>query len=92
MLNANYIILFAVIISLSMLYQKYIEKQSRVISVDAYSEIRKYLLRDKPLDNIKKPLLWIHIPQEYNSRNWSSFGSRSSHDLNQPYLYLTVKV
>lgn len=91
MLNANYIILFAVIISLSMLYQKYIEKQSRVISVDAYSEIRKYLLRDKPLDNIKKPLLWIHIPQEYNSRNWSSFGSRSSHDLNQPYLYLTVK-
>jgi hypothetical protein len=35
--------------------------------------------------------LWIHVPYEYNSRQWLSFGSRSSFNLNQPYLYLTVR-
>jgi hypothetical protein len=91
MLVANYIILFIILISLGILYQKYLEKQSRTANYDDYGEIKKYLLRDKTLDNSKKPILWVHIPHEYNSRNWLSFGSRSSFELNQPYLYLTVK-
>lgn len=91
MLVANYIILFVIIISLGILYQKYLEKQSRTVSFDDYGEIKKYLIKDKTLDKSKKPILWIHIPYEYNSRDWLSFGSRSSFELNQPYLYLTVK-
>jgi hypothetical protein len=91
MLVANYIILFVILISLGILYQKYLENQSRTASFDDYGEIKKYLLKDKTLDKSKKPILWIHIPHEYNSRNWLSFGSRSSYELNQPYLYLTVK-
>jgi len=91
MLVANYIILFVIIISLGILYQKYLEKRSKNASFDSYGEIKKYLLKDKTLDKSKKPILWIHIPQEYNARNWISFGSRSSNELNQPYLYLTVK-
>jgi hypothetical protein len=91
MLVSNYIILFVILISLGILYQKYLEKQSNKASFDDYGEIKKYLLKDKTLDKSKKPLLWIHIPHEYNSRNWLSFGSRSSFELNQPYLYLTVK-
>jgi hypothetical protein len=91
MLVANYIILFVILISLGILYQKYLEKQSRNGSFDNYGEIKKYLLKDKALDKSKKPILWIHIPHEYNSRNWLNFGSRSSTELNQPYLYLTVK-
>ena len=91
MLVANYIILLIILISLGILYQKYLEKQSRTGTFDDYGEIKKYLLKDKTLDKSKKPILWIHIPHEYNSRNWLSFGSRSSYDLNQPYLYLTVK-
>ena len=91
MLVANYVILFIIIISLGILYQKYLEKQSTLASFDDYGEIKKYLLKDKTLDKSKKPILWIHIPHEYNSRNWLSFGSRSSTELNQPYLYLTVK-
>ena len=51
----------------------------------------QYLLDDDTLGKSKKPILWIHVPYEYNSRNWLSFGSRSAFDLNQPYLYLTVK-
>jgi hypothetical protein len=91
MLVSNYIILFFILISLGILYQKYLEKQSNQVSFDDYGEIKKYLLKDETLDKSKKPLLWIHIPQEYNSRQWLSFGSRSSYELNQPYLYLTVK-
>jgi hypothetical protein len=91
MLVTNYIILFIILISLGVLYQKYIEKQLNKTSFDDYGEIQKYLLKDKTLDNSKKPILWIHIPHEYNSRHWLSFGSRSTDELNQPYLYLTVK-
>jgi hypothetical protein len=91
MLVANYIILFVILISLAILYQKYLEKITNKVSFDEYGEIKKYLLKDKTLDKSKKPLLWIHVPHEYNSRNWLSFGSRSSFELNQPYLYLTVK-
>jgi hypothetical protein len=60
-------------------------------SGNTYEAIQKYLLDDVTLGKSKKPILWIHVPYEYNSRNWLSFGSRSSFDLNQPYLYLTVR-
>jgi hypothetical protein len=56
-----------------------------------YDAIKKYLLNESDLAKSKKPIMWIHVPYEYNSRSWSSFGSRSNCDLNQPYLYLTVK-
>jgi hypothetical protein len=91
MLVTNYIILFIILVSLGVLYQKYLEKQINKVSFNDYGEIKKYLLKDKTLDKSKKPILWIHIPHEYNARNWLSFGSRSSNELNQPYLYLTVK-
>jgi len=42
-------------------------------------------------DHKYKPILWIHLDYHYNARHWLSFGSRSSHHLNQPYLYITVK-
>lgn len=91
MLVANYIILVIIIISLGILYQKYCEKQNRMMPGDSYEEIRKYLLNESSLAKSKKPILWVHVPHEYNSRNWLSFGSRSSFELNQPYLYLTVR-
>lgn len=43
------------------------------------------------LGNIKKPIIWVHIEYNYNSRNWCSFGSRSSYELNMPYIYLTLQ-
>jgi hypothetical protein len=91
MLVANYIILCIIIIALGILYQKYCEKQSLLEPGDSFSEIRKYLLNESSLAKSKKPILWIHVPHEYNSRDWTSFGSRSSFEVNQPYLYLTVR-
>jgi hypothetical protein len=91
MLVANYIIIVIIIIALGILYQKYLEKQASIIPNDSYNEIKKYLLNESSLAKSKKPILWVYIPHEYNSRNWLSFGSRSSLDLNQPYLFLTVR-
>jgi hypothetical protein len=91
MLVANYIILVIIIIALGILYQKYCEKQSTLFPKDNYEEMRKYLLNESSLAKSKKPILWIHVPHEYNSRDWLSFGSRTSFDVNQPYLYLTVR-
>lgn len=91
MLVANYIILVIIIIALGILYQKYCEKQSTLFPKDNYEEMRKYLLNESSLAKSKKPILWVHVPHEYNARDWLSFGSRTSFDVNQPYLYLTVR-
>jgi hypothetical protein len=91
MLVLNYIVIVIIVIVLGILYQKYLEKNAKTATFDDYNEIRKYLLTESSLAKSKKPILWIHIPYEYNSRDWLSFGSRSSYELNQPYLYLTVK-
>ena len=84
-------ILLFVLVVLGFLYQRFEEKRIREENKDNYNAIQNYLLDDITLGKSKKPILWIHIPYEYNSRQWLSFGSRSSLELNQPYLYLTVR-
>jgi hypothetical protein len=91
MLVVNYILIFILFILLAFLYQRYLEKRPNTVEIDSYKDIQNHFLNDKTLDKSKKPLLWIYIPYEYNAAHWLSFGSRNSYDLNQPYLYLTVK-
>ena len=86
---SNLFILFFILVVLGILYNRFEEKQKREEKTDIYESIQQYLLDDDTLGKSKKPILWIHVPYEYNSRRWLSFGSRSSIDLNQPYLYLT---
>lgn len=98
----KYIVPFIILILANVLYNRYKDKQHREENLDDYSMIQKYLLTDHSLDNYEedknngnkkqqKPILWVHMNYEYNSRSWASFGSRSSKELNQPYLYLTVR-
>jgi hypothetical protein len=87
----NLFILIFILIVLGFLYKRFEDKRTKENSKDIYEAIQQYLLDDVTLAKSKKPILWIHIPYEYNSRKWLSFGSRSSFDLNQPYLYLTVR-
>ena len=56
-----------------------------------YEFIQQYLLKDSSLAQSKKPIMWIHIDYEQNSRNWLDFNSRNTFNLNQPYIYLTLK-
>jgi len=88
---SNLIILFSILIVVGFLYKRYTDKLEREENGDIYESIQKYLLDDVALGKSKKPILWVHVPYEYNSRDWLSFGSRSSFDLNQPYLYLTMR-
>jgi hypothetical protein len=88
---SNYILLFVILIVLGILYRRFEDKRMRQDNLENIETIQKYLLDDTSLSKSKKPILWIHVPYEYNSRNWLSFGSRTSFDLNQPYLYLTVR-
>jgi hypothetical protein len=87
----NVIILFIILIVVGFLYKRFEEKQKREDEKEITESIQKYLLDGVTLGKSKKPILWVHVPYEYNSRNWLSFGSRSSLDLNQPYLYLTMR-
>ena len=80
------LILFFILLVLGILYRRYEDKRERQESSDIYENIQQYLLDDDTLGKSKKPILWIHVPYEYNSRQWLSFGSRSSFNLNQPYL------
>jgi hypothetical protein len=89
--TSNLIILFLSLALVSFLYKRYESKLLREKEKDDYTSIQKYLLNGDDLAKSKKPILWIHVPYEYNARNWKSFGSRSSYDLNQDYLYLTVR-
>jgi hypothetical protein len=92
--NLTYILFVFIILVLLYLYQRFQQKLDRENNNVNYNIIQKYLLSES--DNYKlskssKPILWLYIDYDYNSRKWLSFGSRSSFELNQPYLYLTVK-
>jgi hypothetical protein len=76
---------------LFLFYRRYEDKILSEEKLDNIKTIRKYLLNEDELAKSVKPILWIHVPYEYNSRKWLSFGSRASFELNQPYLYLTVR-
>jgi hypothetical protein len=61
---------------------------------EEYELIRKYLLNDvvdSPIQNFHRPKLWIHTKYELNARQWKSFYSRNTTDLNQPYIHLTIQ-
>jgi len=84
-------ILFFILIVVCMLYKKMEDKNRMDEAKEDIDVINKYVLNEVTLAKTAKPILWIHVPYQYNSRKWATFGSRSSYDLNQPYLYLTVR-
>ena len=83
--NLNYILILFIIIFACIIYKKY--KDQHITHI---SDINNNY-NSKMIKNIKKPIMWIHIDYNYNARKWFSFGSRSSFELNQNYLYLTAK-
>jgi hypothetical protein len=84
-----YLMAFSIIIASSWVATKI--KSSINPESDEYEIIKKYLLNESPLYGYNKPKLWIHSKYEYNARHWESFHSRSSTDLNQPYIHITVR-
>lgn len=87
----KYLFLLVIIFIASYIGKKYTSYIEGGETKDEYELIKKYLLNETPLYGYDKPKLWIHTKYELNARNWKSFQSRTSKDLNQPYLYLTIK-
>lgn len=89
----NIFLLLVLCFLFAFLWQKYQYHWYEKVDPDtlAMVHLTDFLLSQEELRNAKKPILWIHIPYEYNARNWESWGSRSSTDLNQPYLYLCIQ-
>lgn len=91
-LTMNYIFSLAVLFVVGVLYDKYKAKNQDKEDMDQYDIVKKFLLNESPLGyNNNKPLLWVHMVYDINSRWWPSFGSRNTDCLNQPYQYLTIK-
>lgn len=60
-------------------------------SLNSNSNSNEKMNNSTTLAKCKKPILWIHSTYEVNARAWQSFSSRNTEDLNQPYVYLTMK-
>lgn len=90
MFNLDYVYTLVFLMGSGFLYRRFIEKYEND-DLREYKMIKKYLLSESSIAKSKKPIIWIHVPYEINSRSWESFYSRNSDNLNQPYLYLTIE-
>ena len=88
-----FIYLCSVVLIIVLLYKYYMIKQNRKI-MDFKNEevdIDVYFFSELYLKKSKNRKLWIQIPFEKNSREWESFGSRSTTKLNLAYMTLCIK-
>ena len=90
MISIKFVLLIGILLIITLLYSVYKNKLELSDNEKDYNLVRKYLLNDTPLGQ-KKPNIWLHLEYKINSRNWDSFYSRNTNQLNQPYLYLTIK-
>lgn len=88
------IVLFIILYPLKLVYKKINDNIQHTDIKNGYDIINNYLINGDTVENIVssiKPKLWIHISYDKNSRVWDSFYSRNSNNLNQAYIYLTIK-
>ena len=62
-----------------MLYDRYLKKYDLDSTENNEKLIKHYLLND---GTNNKPILWVHTKNEINGRNWISFNSRNSKEVN----------
>ena len=83
-----------IIVLFSVLMYKYYKKKydNNVIEFKKENvDIDVYFFSELYLKKSKNRKLWVHLPFEKNSREWDSFGSRTSHKLNLAYMTLCIK-
>lgn len=91
MLTVKYFLGLVGILAIGKVYEKWRKSNDLDDQIKTYSLVKEYLLNESSLAKSNKPILWIHIPHEFNARNWLSFNSRKTKEVNRPYLYLTIK-
>ena len=81
----------SIFIVLAYAYSKLSDSVNKDDKLADYKQLEEYLLNNSSLATSRLPIIWIHIPREVNARNWDSFYSRTNNNVNQPYMYLTIK-
>tara|TARA_B100000900_G_C20534146_1_gene697618 strand:+ start:235 stop:1197 length:963 start_codon:yes stop_codon:yes gene_type:complete len=79
---------FAAITAIGILYDKYKEKYEPNEVTTNFNLIERHLLKS---EKNGKPNLWVHTDYNVNARNWLSFYSRNTTDLNQPYVNMCIE-
>ena len=87
----DYICLIIILMGVGFVYRRYINKYETDDELQQYNLIKKYLLNDSSITRSKKPIIWIHTDYHINANHWTSFGSRNTRAMNQPYKLLTIK-
>lgn len=93
----NLAVSILLLLAVGFLYNKFQINVEKDDKIEELNIIKKYLLNEDDyytidqLSAIKKPIIWIHIEYDRNLRKWESFGTRASEELNQDYLYLTLR-
>ena len=83
----KYILAILGIIALQKIYNSIDKDKDKI---DDYKLASEFLINGDLAKNTK-PFLWIHLNYDVNARCWSSFFSRNTTLLNQPYHYITIK-
>lgn len=87
---SNTIIIFSILAISSVLYKGY-ENKAKLNEMATQTDLlKKYFYNDDSTIKNDKPIIWIHLTHDVNSRWWQNFYSRNTTLLNQPYLYLTI--
>lgn len=85
----NYIGLVLILTTMGILFKRYQKKYELDPELKGNDLVKKYLLNDEMIYG--KPNLWIHVNYEKNARNWKSFFSRNSKQLNKPYINTCIE-
>ena len=85
----KFFLVFIVLTLLGYLYDRYKFKYIGDEELNKYDKMKGFLLNKEELSD--KPIIWIHTKYNINSREWLSFNSRNTEQLNQPYIFSCVK-
>jgi hypothetical protein len=88
---AKYLLFFLVVMIIGYFVSKFREYEQVHETNKEMKLIQSLLLNQSPLFEKNKPILWIHTKYERNARKWTHFYSRTTTDLNIPYIHLTVR-
>jgi hypothetical protein len=88
----KYILAVLILFLVGYIYDKYKKKQNlkNVNLENKLIEDYLYAPEDNDLKTSIKPILWIPLEYNINSREWLSFGSRNNNNLNQSYIMLCI--
>lgn len=88
--TGKYIFSGLLVVSVILITYNFTQSFSKKEKDIEFDLIKRYLVTNSSVARSDKPIIWLHNDYEINDRNWLSFGSRNSKELNKPIVYLTT--